>query len=172
MSDGNTIRTFEFGALEVTENDSDIGLAHEDLGEIEICLSSVSRLVRNKKKGLTHSIQLGEEKEYDGPELDSVKYVGCADVCSFQFWYRSMETLIADGKAPGRNPPVPVASSLSNASRESSHLAEAVRNRNEHPPDEDEGLEYVTPEPAPQQNQHTSTVPNVNPASHKRTSGC
>lgn len=107
-------------------------------------------------------------------------------------WPFNPETLIADGKAPGRNPPVPVASSLSNASRESGHLAEAVRNRNEHPPDEDEGLEYVTPEPAPQQNQHTSTVPSrpfafchavwlalltaaiarCKSGSHKRTSGC
>lgn len=68
------------------ENDSDIGLAHEDLGEIEICLSSVSRLVRNKascstskcgaarktdrihegqkKKGLTHSIQYYKHPSY------------------------------------------------------------------------------------------------------------
>ncbi|TEB33427.1 hypothetical protein FA13DRAFT_1789881 [Coprinellus micaceus] len=117
VPDGSATRSFRFGSLQLTDDDS-MHREFEKLGEIEIGIASVAKLSRRctasseaarqvdhclherRKKGISHCVEFGKEKPYASDMMDSVTYIGSADICSFQFYYRSIDTLIAEGRVP------------------------------------------------------------------------
>ncbi|TEB33412.1 hypothetical protein FA13DRAFT_1812611 [Coprinellus micaceus] len=111
------IRPFQFGTLDLTDDDSALQTSERRFGEIMLGVYSVERWAvlnegraklrtvkddyrahERSEKGLNHCVRLGEERTLRTNQL--FKAVGQKLVCTFIFNYRPMETLIAKGMAP------------------------------------------------------------------------
>ncbi|TEB33411.1 hypothetical protein FA13DRAFT_1812610 [Coprinellus micaceus] len=113
-------RAFQFGSLELTDDDTFLHAPAKQFGEITVTFNSVQAYVETttdavkgstwkdyyraherSKKGVSHCVKLGEEK----PRAAGVKHnkaIGAQKVCTIVFKYRQMDVLVADGIAPRR----------------------------------------------------------------------
>ncbi|KAF5342591.1 hypothetical protein D9611_002000 [Ephemerocybe angulata] len=111
-------RAFQFGSLELTDDETYLGAATKEFGEIKVAVNSVQRYVAHHepygaassaikedyrvheraKKGLAHCVKLGAEKPV-ASRFKMVQAVGASKVCTFVFKYRHMDILEANGIA-------------------------------------------------------------------------
>ncbi|TEB33456.1 hypothetical protein FA13DRAFT_1730479, partial [Coprinellus micaceus] len=106
-------RAFQFGSLQLTDDDDYLYQNNEHLGEIQVAVQSVERFdpvvpkeggrfndeVRvheRSKKALATCIRFGETKVHAGAPPKNFIARGVKNVCTFVFKYRTMDVLMAN----------------------------------------------------------------------------
>ncbi|KAJ2915216.1 hypothetical protein MD484_g5211, partial [Candolleomyces efflorescens] len=147
VNDGRATQSFQFGTLELTDDDSLLNIANGNFGEIQVTISSVGTFIKipvldstnlsgrerndqfvaheRSKKGSAHCVKFGDQKPIARP-THMIKSVGVAKLCTFVFNYRPMDILMANGIAP---PKTTKASSASNSRPGSSSSAAGGRGK-------------------------------------------
>ncbi|TEB33413.1 hypothetical protein FA13DRAFT_1730435, partial [Coprinellus micaceus] len=121
LPDRSTLRPFQFGDLDLTDDEAYLAVASEKYGQLAIEVRSADgfesskprkrprkvpsvmkeehhRIHERVKKGLTHCVKFGAEQPYNGKH--SLKLVGAKTECTFVFHYRQIGYLVAQGIAP------------------------------------------------------------------------
>ncbi|KAF5328998.1 hypothetical protein D9611_013469 [Ephemerocybe angulata] len=118
VKDRTATRAFEFGSLELTDDESSLGAAAKQFGQIVVSVMAVAeyslvpetpalsvfaedyRIHESTKKGLVHCVKLGREKPLCGVIRRHWQPIEWKQVCRFVFKYRHIAILEADGIAP------------------------------------------------------------------------
>ncbi|KAJ3545775.1 hypothetical protein NMY22_g2303 [Coprinellus aureogranulatus] len=110
-------RAFQFGALQLTDDDDYLDQSNEHLGEIRVAIQSVEKFVpvvakeggmfndetkvhERAMKALSTCVRFGETKAHSGAPPKNFVARGVKDICTFVFKYRTMDVLIANDIAP------------------------------------------------------------------------
>ncbi|KAF6759013.1 hypothetical protein DFP72DRAFT_1064507 [Ephemerocybe angulata] len=111
------VQAFQFGNLELTDDELYLGATTKQFGEITVVVASVQgytlaagpgtstvfpedyRVHERTKKGLAHCVRLGDKKPAGGPAPRLWNTIRPKVVCTFVFKYRHIDILIADGIA-------------------------------------------------------------------------
>ncbi|KAF6759039.1 hypothetical protein DFP72DRAFT_1064536 [Ephemerocybe angulata] len=111
------VQAFQFGNLELTDDELYLGVTTKRFGEITVVVASVQdftlaagpwtstmfpedyRVHERTKKGLTHCVRLGDEEPVGGPAPRLWNMIRPKVACTFVFKYRHIDVLIADGIA-------------------------------------------------------------------------
>ncbi|KAJ2932512.1 hypothetical protein H1R20_g4602, partial [Candolleomyces eurysporus] len=123
VNNGRATQSFQFGTLELTDDDSLLHQASEQFGELRVTISSVKAFIQSpildstslskynrndkfiaherSKKGLAHCVKFGDQRPIARPTY-MAKSVGIEKLCTFTFNYRPMDILMANNIAPPR----------------------------------------------------------------------
>ncbi|RXW18284.1 hypothetical protein EST38_g7563 [Candolleomyces aberdarensis] len=123
VDNGRATQSFQFGTLELTDDDGLLHQASEQFGEIRVTVSSVKAFVQSpildstslskynrndkfiaherSKKGLAHCVKFGDQRPIARPTY-MAKSIGIEKLCTFVFNYRPMDILMANTIAPPR----------------------------------------------------------------------